>query len=178
MPSNDLPAMTRLYQLCEPLESLHPEDPRSVDFDPVRGDENVEVPYARSLRRVAADRPGSNLFTGHCGVGKTSELLRLQDMLEAPGDGQSGLFVVYCDVSDWLGGVKAPDLKPYATISTKCCGFVERSSCPAASASAMCAPSPSPRARASWNCFASSTGHAGRTAPGTWDYGIQTRLRP
>ncbi|WP_156427922.1 hypothetical protein [Thiohalocapsa sp. ML1] len=119
--TTDLPAITRLYQLCEPLESLHPGDPRWVDFDPVRGDENVVALYARSLRRAAADRPDFKLFTGHRGVGKTSELFRLQNILEAPGDGQPGFVVVYCDVGDRLdvNDLDFPDLLVFVLASPK-----------------------------------------------------------
>lgn len=97
-----LPAITRLYQACEPLESLHPVDPRWVDFDEVRGDENVVQIYARSLRRAPPDRPDFKLFTGHRGVGKTSELFRLKDLLEQPQGSDKGFLVVLCDVSDRL----------------------------------------------------------------------------
>jgi len=109
----DLPAITRLYQACEPLESLQPTDPRWVDFDEVRGDENVVTLYARSLRRAKPDSSDFKLFTGHRGVGKTSELFRLKAMLEEKSpDGKRGFLVVFGDVSDQLdvNDLDFPDL--------------------------------------------------------------------
>ena len=49
-----LPPITRLYQACEPLESLHPDDPRWVDFDAVRGEGTLLVDEAegRELNRT------------------------------------------------------------------------------------------------------------------------------
>jgi hypothetical protein len=113
MPNDsDLPTITRFYRVCEPLESLHPDDSRWVNFDDVRGDENVVQLYARSLRRAASDRPDFKLFTGHRGVGKTSELLRLKALLEEPVGARQGFFVVFCDVSDRLdvNDLDFPDL--------------------------------------------------------------------
>lgn len=115
MADTDPPPITRLYQACEPLESLHPVDPRWVNFDDVRGDENVVQLvqlYARSLRRAAPERPDFKLFTGHRGVGKTSELFRLKAMLEQPGGGEPGFLVMFSDVSDRLdvNDLDFPDL--------------------------------------------------------------------
>ncbi len=107
-----LPAITRLYQQCEPTESIKPADPRWVNFDPVRGDENVVALYARSLRRTRPDQWDYKLFTGHRGVGKTSELYRLQGMLETPEGDRKGFIVVFCDVSEGLdvNDLDFPDL--------------------------------------------------------------------
>ncbi len=119
----DLSAITRLYQVCEPLESLHPTDPRWVNFDDVRGDENVVQVYARSLRRATPERADFKLFTGHRGVGKTSELYRLKDLLEEAVGGKPGFLVVFCDVSDRLdvNDLEASNSPHYACIpSTQC----------------------------------------------------------
>ena len=107
-----LPPITRLYQACEPLESLHPNDPRWVDFDAVRGEDNVVDSFARDIRRARADGANVKLFSGHRGVGKTSELFRLKALLEKGGDGRPGFVVVYCDVSDKLdvNDLDFPDL--------------------------------------------------------------------
>ena len=107
-----LPPITRLYQACEPLESLHPDDPRWVDFDAVRGEDNVVDSFARDIRRARADGANVKLFSGHRGVGKTSELFRLKALLEKGGDGRPGFVVVYCDVSDKLdvNDLDFPDL--------------------------------------------------------------------
>jgi len=104
--------ITRFYQQCQPLESLHPDDPRWVDFDAVRGEENVVQTYARSLRRASADRPDFKLFSGHRGVGKTSELYRLQALLERRIGDSKGYVVLYCDVTEQLdlNDLDLPDL--------------------------------------------------------------------
>lgn len=112
MTNDDLPPITRLYQVCDPTEALRPDDPRWVDFDAVRGEENVVVRYARSLRRAAPGVSDFKLFAGHRGVGKTSELYRLKAELEKPADGRSGFLVVYCDAGERLdiNDLDFPDL--------------------------------------------------------------------
>lgn len=104
--------ITRLYQSCEPLESLEPDDDRWVNFDAVRGDDSVVQYYANSLRRARSNRPDFKLFAGHRGVGKTTELFRLKRELESSVDGQPGFLVLYCDVSEQLdvNDLDFPDL--------------------------------------------------------------------
>jgi len=104
--------MPALNQVCEPLESLPPTDPRWVNFDDVRGDENVVQLYARSLRRASPRQADFKLFTGHRGVGKTSELFRLKALLEEPVGDKKGFLVVFCDVSEQLdiNDLDFPDL--------------------------------------------------------------------
>lgn len=110
--ASDLPAITRFFQVCEPLEALKPSDDRWVDFDSVRGEESVVALYARSLRRASPERADFKLFTGHRGVGKTSELFRLKALLEEADTRRRGFLVVYCDVSDRLdvNDLDFPDL--------------------------------------------------------------------
>lgn len=107
-----LPPITRFFQQCEPTESMHPSDPRWVDFDDVRGEENVVKAYARSLRRAKSAVWDVKLFSGHRGVGKTSELFRLQKMLEEPQGDDRGFIVLYCDVTEELdlNDLDFPDL--------------------------------------------------------------------
>jgi len=83
-----------------------------VDFDDVRGEETVVQLFARSLRRAKSDRPDFKLFTGHRGVGKTSELFRLKALLEEDTDDKRGYLVIFCDVSDRLdvNDLDFPDL--------------------------------------------------------------------
>ncbi|MBK1649365.1 hypothetical protein [Rhabdochromatium marinum] len=106
------PAITQLYQQCEPTESIKPNDNRWVNFDSVRGEENVVALYARSLRRAAPGHWDYKLFTGHRGVGKTSELYRLQLMLETPEGARKGYIVIFCDVGEGLdvNDLDFPDL--------------------------------------------------------------------
>jgi len=74
-------SITRLFRACDPNESLHPDDPRYVNCDDVRGEKLAEI-FARDLRMADPDKPVVKLFAGHRGVGKSSELLRLKALLE------------------------------------------------------------------------------------------------
>ena len=116
-PNTQLPPITLFYQACEPSEPVAPSDPRWVNFDAVRGDDNVVALYARSIRRASPNHPDFKLFAGHRGVGKTSELLRLQAMLEEPDGERKGFIVVFCDVGDSLdvNDLDFPDLLVYVT---------------------------------------------------------------
>lgn len=111
-PYPQLPPITRFYQVCEPSEPVPPNDDRWVNFDAVRGEDNVVALYARSICRSNPNRPDFKLFAGHRGVGKTSELLRLKAILEKPEGDRQGFIVVFCDVSDSLdvNDLDFPDL--------------------------------------------------------------------
>lgn len=80
-------AITRLYRACEPNEALAADDPRFVILDDVRG-ETPSRQYERSLRLSDSTRPEVKVFAGHIGVGKSSELRRLQHRLENPETGR------------------------------------------------------------------------------------------
>lgn len=104
--------LTRLYRACDPSESLAPGDSRYVDCDDVRGGSLVRL-FERSLRRVDPLKWEVKVFAGHRGVGKTSELLRLKDMLENPREaGQQPFRVIFSDVSRTLdlNDLDFPDL--------------------------------------------------------------------
>jgi hypothetical protein len=104
--------LTRLYRACDPAESLEPDDPRYVDCDDVRGGSLVRL-YERSLRRVDPLKWEVKVFSGHRGVGKTSELLRLKSMLEQPAKPEIPPFhVIFADVSRTLdlNDLDFPDL--------------------------------------------------------------------
>ena len=62
---------------------LQPGDPRYVDCRAVRGDEDVVQDLGRTMRRSQAFT--YQLYSGHRGSGKTTELLRLQKDLEDRG---------------------------------------------------------------------------------------------
>src|SRR6185295_6123874 len=80
-------AITRLYRACEPNEALSPDDPRFVLLDDVRG-ATPALLYERSLRLSDPAKPEVKIFSGHIGVGKSSELLRLKRNLENPDSGR------------------------------------------------------------------------------------------
>lgn len=91
--------ITRFFRACDPGHPLKPGDDRYVDLAGVRGDEDVVFVYERSIRRADPAGREVKLFCGHRGVGKTSELLRLQKRLSEKRDGQPAFQVVYLDVS-------------------------------------------------------------------------------
>jgi hypothetical protein len=110
--TRDPDPITRLYRACEPNEALRPDDPRYVNCDDVRG-ENLAGLFERSLRTADPTRPKFKLFAGHRGVGKTSELLRLKQMLEQPRQTSERPFlVIFFDVSESLdiNDLDFPDL--------------------------------------------------------------------
>lgn len=92
-------AITRLFRACDPGHPLKPGDDRYVDLAAVRGEEDVVFLYERAIRRADPEGREVKLFCGHRGVGKTSELLRLQQRLTSERDGQPAFRVVYLDVS-------------------------------------------------------------------------------
>lgn len=107
-----LPPLTRLYRACEPNDPISPDDERYVNCDEVRGD-NLPRRYERGLRLSNPLRPEVKVFAGHRGVGKSSELLRLKDMLEHPEAGEGKPYhVLFTDVSRKLdlNDLDFPDL--------------------------------------------------------------------
>jgi hypothetical protein len=90
----DLP---RFYKACNPSNTLdlgNPEDRKYyIDFSPVRGGKIIEE-LGRTITRLSPHEPTCQLFTGHIGCGKSTELLRLKAELE-----QQGYHVVYFDSS-------------------------------------------------------------------------------
>lgn len=83
------------YNAVNPDQSLHPGDPRYVDFAPWRGEEQIVDMIAQPIIWAGQGRPVQHvkqLLTGHRGCGKTTELLRLKERLE-----NEGYFVVYFD---------------------------------------------------------------------------------
>lgn len=93
----DLP---RFYQACNPSKSLNMgavEDRRYyIDFSPVRGNKIIES-LKRTIAIISPNEPTCQLFTGHIGCGKSTELLRLKTDLE-----QQGFHVVYFESSQDL----------------------------------------------------------------------------
>jgi hypothetical protein len=85
--SQDL--ITNLYNSFDPFQPLPAGDAAYVDLRSVRGDANI----LRDLGNKIIRSPGRNtcqLYAGHRGAGKSTELLRLQADLN-----QKGCFVVY-----------------------------------------------------------------------------------
>lgn len=99
----------RFFRACNPSKTLNltsPEDEKYyIDFSTVRGSDLV-----RELKRTitfSGQDPTCQLFTGHIGCGKSTELSRLQRDLEA-----DGYHVVYFESTDDLdmGDVDISDI--------------------------------------------------------------------
>ncbi|MCG8365199.1 MAG: ATP-binding protein [Pseudanabaenales cyanobacterium] len=92
--------LSRFYQACNPSKKLvagNPEDRKYyIDFSTVRGS-NIVRELGRTITRLSPNTPTCQLFTGHIGCGKSTELLQLKAELE-----QSGFHVVYFESSEDL----------------------------------------------------------------------------
>jgi hypothetical protein len=77
--------LKRFYQACNPSRPLiigNASDRRYyIDFAAVRGGKIIEA-LQRTIARISPDVPTCQLFTGHLGCGKSTELLRLKAELE------------------------------------------------------------------------------------------------
>lgn len=89
------PDIKDFYNSCEVTEPLDPQKTEEykyyMNFSSVRGGEIIE---GLSYNIQIAARPTYQLFTGHLGCGKSTELLRLKDELEREN------FVVYVNAMD------------------------------------------------------------------------------
>jgi hypothetical protein len=78
--------LERFYQACNPSRPLMIEnvDDRRyyIDFTSVRGGKIIEA-LLRTIAKISPNTPTCQLFTGHLGCGKSTELLRLKAELEA-----------------------------------------------------------------------------------------------
>ncbi|MBD2771794.1 ATP-binding protein [Iningainema tapete] len=92
--------LTRFFQACNPSKTLavgQAEDRLYyIDFSSVRGGKIIQE-LGRTITRLSPDNPTCQLFTGHIGCGKSTELLRLKAELEA-----QGFHVVYFESSQSL----------------------------------------------------------------------------
>lgn len=81
-------AIDELYNAFEPQQPLSAGDPAYVDCQEVRGDWDILEDLGEKV--ILSQRPTCQLYTGHRGVGKSTELLRLQKYLD-----EKKHFVVY-----------------------------------------------------------------------------------
>ncbi|MBE9127152.1 MULTISPECIES: P-loop NTPase fold protein [unclassified Coleofasciculus] len=92
--------LPRFYKACNPSKPLTvgevEERQYYIDFSPVRGNRIIES-LQRTISLISPDDPTCQLFTGHIGCGKSTELLRLKSELE-----QQGFHVVYFESSQDL----------------------------------------------------------------------------
>lgn len=76
--SSDL--LANLYNAFNPFEPLPAGDPKYVDCQDVRGDADIEQELGNRMR--LANTNTCQLYSGHRGAGKSTELLRLKKYLE------------------------------------------------------------------------------------------------
>ncbi|MER3492530.1 MAG: KAP family P-loop domain-containing protein [Mastigocladus sp. ERB_26_2] len=92
--------LQRFYQACNPSKTLVMGDAADrqyyIDFSGVRGCKIVEE-LQRTIVRISPEEPTCQLFTGHIGCGKSTELQRLKTELEL-----AGFHVVYFESSQDL----------------------------------------------------------------------------
>lgn len=92
--------LSRFFKACNPSKTLVMGDATDrryyIDFSDVRGCKIVEE-LQRTIVRISPDDPTCQLFTGHIGCGKSTELQRLKTELE-----MSGFHVVYFESSQDL----------------------------------------------------------------------------
>jgi hypothetical protein len=80
--------LKQLYNAFDPFRPLPAGDPAYVDCTDVRGDGDILEAVGREI--LYSDRKTCQLYAGHRGAGKSTELLRLQKYLD-----ENGFFVVY-----------------------------------------------------------------------------------
>ena len=91
--------ISRFYQACNPspLKLGNPQDQKYyIDFSSVRGGNTIKE-IGRTITRLSPNKPTCQLFTGHIGCGKSTELQRLKVELE-----KQGCHVVYFESSQVL----------------------------------------------------------------------------
>ncbi|NEO33971.1 MAG: AAA family ATPase [Symploca sp. SIO3C6] len=92
--------LVRFYQASNPSKTLDlgkiEDRLYYIDFSAVRGSKIIKE-LERTISRLSPNEPTCQLFTGHIGCGKSTELLRLKAELE-----QQGFHVVYFESSQDL----------------------------------------------------------------------------
>ncbi|MCL1467183.1 P-loop NTPase fold protein [Argonema galeatum] len=92
--------LSKFYQVYNPSKTLNVGNAQDrkyyIDFSAVRGGKIIEE-LGRTIARLSPDEPTCQLFTGHIGCGKSTELLRLKNELE-----QQKFHVVYFESSQDL----------------------------------------------------------------------------
>ncbi len=77
---NSLDLLANLYNAFNPFEPLPAGDPKYVDCQDVRGDADILQELGNRMQRSNTNT--CQLYSGHRGAGKSTELLRLKNYLE------------------------------------------------------------------------------------------------
>lgn len=103
--------LRRLFNVFDPFRPLPAGDPAYVECREVRGDGDILMQLGKEIEY--ADRMTCQLYAGHRGAGKSTELRRLQQYLD-----NQGFFVVYFDGDD-QGDIDPEDVQ-YTDILLAC----------------------------------------------------------
>jgi len=90
--------MASLFNICNPLKP--PPVRAYVDFHSARGDTKIVPMLHQRIRRAEAHT--HLLFSGHPGSGKSTELMRLCELMKRPRGASGAIFPVYMDADDYL----------------------------------------------------------------------------
>jgi hypothetical protein len=93
MTQNSEKLLKDLYNACNPFYPLPAGDPQYVDCQEVRGDDNITVDLGRSIQ--LSQQNICQLYAGHRGAGKSTELKRLEKYLA-----ERGYFVVIFEADE------------------------------------------------------------------------------
>ena len=85
--------ITRVFNAFNPVEPLKPKNPAYVNCSKVRGNDNILREIGNNI--IRSNKSTCQLYTGHRGVGKSTELLRLKQYLQ-----ENNCFVVYFGATD------------------------------------------------------------------------------
>jgi tRNA uridine 5-carbamoylmethylation protein Kti12 len=105
--------IVQLKNEFDPSQPLEPGDPAYVDCTSVRGDDDITVDLGRTI--TDAQRKTCQIYSGHRGGGKSTELKKLKKWLE-----ERGFFVVYfAAATDDAGDLNLKDTE-YSDILLAC----------------------------------------------------------
>lgn len=92
--------LQRFFDACDPSRTLVLADSEDklyyIDFASVRGGKIIDA-LKRTITRLSSNKPTCQLFTGHIGCGKSTELSRLKTELQS-----EGFHVVYFESTEDL----------------------------------------------------------------------------
>ncbi len=97
MPFERAQTLRDVFRVTNPVMPLESGDPQYVDCNDVRGNEDVVSQLFDTITWVGEENYSHQLFTGHRGCGKSTELLRLKTRLEG-----AGYSVIYFEASEDL----------------------------------------------------------------------------
>ena len=88
MPEQNIELLTNIYNAFDPFQPLPAGDPTYVDCREVRGDGDILLDLGNRIKLSKENT--CQLYSGHRGAGKSTELLRLKQFLE-----EKNFYVVY-----------------------------------------------------------------------------------